>query len=975
MKRIAILVLFISILVIGCSGSSGGGGAGNPVAPPVGDPYELSSPRDLAHTHLWGFYSVSIDPESGKVEALNDRNAMFTANVTNFLNGSPPRLGFSINGISVGTDYTDIDIDVSLIHPFPGMTQYNGYDVRGVFMGNGSMELDSTGVAYPVLGEDQFMFANPDGGNGGPDGYTRWFNITEFSEGGIPLFNYTPGDLASPGFLGNATICPYRYFADGLDTNEDLFGFLDGTSGHGTFSAGATNDRNYYLRFPNATGIQYAYAVIASWEGEDNHPANAPEAQACSVEVTDDIWYVDDDDNGGSLILDMDIFAWETDTGMPADYNIIIESTVTSSPTQFDAGTIGTSGGDNISTYHVEIPADDIKGVTGNEFWVIVQCEDRDYSNDFGTPNLAEAAPLSAYFRYDLYVAGSGTNTPPDVLGIEDVEGSGEYEQLVTPDAEKTYWAIFDDPDDDQTHTFTWYVVDEDAGPPTPDDEVTLPVIWGDFGIGSYDIYVDVFDGIDTTQGGPYNIIVSDESGSVITFGGTGTEYILGFATDSAGAKYSGGYFFGDANLDPDGNDPHTQVGGGNMWMNKVDVNGDFEWGYSWPSMDGYHSYVWEIVIDSDDNLYVVGHFNGEIDFDPGDGVDMHTASSGNGRLDGFLWKYDSDGNYEWGYSWGGSQDVTAFDIALYGDDYLYITGYFFGTADIDPTSGVDEYTATSGSGNVTDGYLIKMTTGGTYEWGQTWGAGGTTYCFRCAVDGSGNPSAAGTFQNTVDLDPTSGTQNETSSGLGDAYMIRFDSDGGWDWSWAIGGDGWEQFNDMIADDSGNIYANGGSSSTEIDMDPGSGSVHTGAGSYDGYIAKYDTTGALVWVDWFAEAGHDNTWGCAFDASGNVFMCGHYNGTMDFDPGTETDEYTAVGEADAYVVKLDSDGGYIWGSTWGGMGFENSYAVELSSNGFVNVAGRFDGLVDFDPTDGVEERTSNGGYDTFIELLLPDGSW
>ncbi len=977
MNRWTILFVLISILTLGCSGGGGGSAASNPIAPPSGDPYELSQSRTLGGTHVWGYYDIHIDLETADVEAVNSRNTMFTANVTNFLNGIPPRLGFDIKDIIVEAEYTEVDIDVSLIHPFPGMTQYNGYDVRGVFMGNGSASLNN-GVIYPVRGEDQYMLADPVGGNGAPDGYTRWFNITEFSEGGLPLVNYTPGDLATPGFDGSATLCPYKYFADGLDPVQDIFGFLAFTDGNGTFTAGATNTRNYYLRFPSATSIEYGYAVIANWDGEDSHPANAPEAQACMAYYTGDVYYIDETDNGGNLILDIDVFMWEAATGGPPEHEIIIESTVLSLPQYFDGGSLGTSGGENISTYHVEIPADNVTSTTGNEFWVIIQLDDYNYANDFGSPNLAQNDPLAAYFRFDLEVSGTPSNTPPNVTGIEDEEGSGSYQQLVTVNDVKEYWAIFDDPDTGQSHTFIWYVNADGTGTPEPADEVTLPIDWGTYGPGEWDIYVDVNDGFDTSQGGPYDLTVTDETGSVITFGGTGTEYVLGFCVDDNGAKLSGGYFYSDGNLDPDGNAPITSVGGGDMWLNKIDASGDFEWGYSWGDAPN-HDYFWGIVTDDDDNIYACGHFTGTVDFDP-DPVDedIHVASSDNGRLDACLMKFDTDGNYIWGESWGGTQDVTAFDLEIYNDTYLYITGYFFGTADIDPTSGTDTYVASSSSGNVTDGYIIKLDLDGNYEWGRAYGAGGTTYSFNIAVDGSGNPIATGNFYDTVDLDPSTGNDPHTaySSGTYDAFLVKLDGSGNYEWGISFGGDSWDKINDLIADSSGNVYGTGGYSSTTCDFDPGAGdATETNNGSYDGFTIKFNSSGVFQWVDIFGEPDHDNTWGIVIDSSGDLLMTGHFKGTMDFNPGSGTDSHTAVGEADAYVVKLDTDGVYIWGSTWGGTGFENGYAVDVGPTGFIHVTGRFDGLVDFNPGPGVENRTSNGGYDTFINLLLPNGGW
>ena len=131
---------------------------------------------------------------------------MFMANVVKFLNEKPTSLKFKINKIAPATGYVDVDIDISITHPFPGLPQYNGYDVRGVFMGDGSLIMKyNPDLIYPEKHTDQFMFANPEDGYGAPDGYTRWFNRPEFSTGGMPMFSYTPGKVATPGFAGTAT--------------------------------------------------------------------------------------------------------------------------------------------------------------------------------------------------------------------------------------------------------------------------------------------------------------------------------------------------------------------------------------------------------------------------------------------------------------------------------------------------------------------------------------------------------------------------------------------------------------------------------------------------------------------------------------------------------------------------------------------------------------------------------------------------
>lgn len=423
MNRWTVLLVAMLVCVFAVMGCSGGGG--NPVTPSdTGPGMTAGTPTHggQSQTHLWGYWDVTIDVESQTVEAVPVRSAMFSANVVQFINGRPPGLQFVILETPIGPDYTDVDIDVSLIHPLPGLPQYDGYDVRGIFIGDGAMAMDyGSGITYADPALDQIMIPDPDDGVGGPDGYTRWWNTLEFTIPGV--LGYTHGDLATPGYRGDAIINAYKYFADGLNAEDDYYEWLvDNTETNGVFTSGMTNTRNYYLRFPDAKGVTYGYAVLAHWNGEelDDHPAPAPEAMGCSVTQTEDVYYVDEETNGGSVILDVSVFGWE---GQPSA--IWLESTVLSAAYEFDEVDMTPVEGDEyVSTYHVEVPADNITGVEGNEFWIICEAGEFDYTGEFTPPGGAPDATLASFFRFPLTVVEEYCPQP----AVEDVDPSSNFQ-------------------------------------------------------------------------------------------------------------------------------------------------------------------------------------------------------------------------------------------------------------------------------------------------------------------------------------------------------------------------------------------------------------------------------------------------------------------------------------------------------------------------------------------------------------------
>jgi hypothetical protein len=79
--------------------------------------------------------------------------------------------------------------------------------------------------------------------------------------------------------------------------------------------------------------------------------------------------------------------------------------------------------------------------------------------------------------------------------------------------------------------------------------------------------------------------------------------------------------------------------------------------------------------------------------------------------------------------------------------------------------------------------------------------------------------------------------------------------------------------------------------------------------------------------------------GLAVDGSG-VYAVGFFHGTIDFDPGLGVTEFSSAGGSDAFLLKLDSEGNFMWARTFGGVSDDSANAVTLDDNGNVYLVGQ-----------------------------------
>jgi hypothetical protein len=426
-------------------------------------------------------------------------------------------------------------------------------------------------------------------------------------------------------------------------------------------------------------------------------------------------------------------------------------------------------------------------------------------------------------------------------------------------------------------------------------------------------------------------------------FGDASDQRATAIAADpsSSGNVTVVGYFAGS--LDFGGGQPLTSTGGVNIFVANLDGSSG---GYRWARGYGVGA-ANSVAVDASGNVFVTGGFSGSSDFGKGKIASL-------GQTDTFVVKLDSAGNSLWVKQFGASGTVGAgTGIAVDAAGHVVVTGWFSGAVNfgdgpmpsagpqdiflvkLDASSGGHIWSAHFGdptdvaplavgvavdasggvllagyfSGdttfggkplmttNMSDTFVAKLDGSGTGAWSKDFGtAGSTSHGTSVVIDSSTDVLVAGGFSGTIDL----GDGGVPSTGLGDGYVVKMDGSGGHLWANYFGTHSSKDSSETVgvaADPSGNVVV-GGIFSGQVSI---GGAPMVGAGAVDIFLAKLDGhNGSVAWAQSFGGPSTQRAAGVAADSSGNAFLTGYFQGSIDFGVGP----LMSMGGEDIFVAKF-----------------------------------------------------------------------
>jgi len=415
---------------------------------------------------------------------------------------------------------------------------------------------------------------------------------------------------------------------------------------------------------------------------------------------------------------------------------------------------------------------------------------------------------------------------------------------------------------------------------------------------------------------------IDDDRAQAITVDNSGNVYVAGYSCATWGLPVN----------------VYTEGFGLDGFVTKLNSSGTMLWN----TFIGGGAVVNAITADGSGNVYVAGQSLATW----GSPVNAHAGSFQN---DAFAAKLNSNGELQWNTFMATIYGDSAYAIALDSSGNVYVAGFSSTTWG----SPVNAFTGTEGS-LMHEAFAAKLNNSGELQWNTFMGSADDDRAQAIAVDGSGNVYVAGYSYATWGAPVNAFTED-------DAFVAKLNNSGELQWNTFMGSEYIDSVNAIALDDSENVYVAGYSYATWGTPVNAHTDVYPSYGFTDGFAAKLNNSGELLWNTFMGGVNLDRTYAIAVDGSGNVYVAGQSLATW----GSPVNAHAGTGFYDGFAAKLNNSGELQWNTFMGSESIDLVRASALDGSGNMYVAGSSDATWG----SPVNAHTGESGYDVFVARL------
>jgi len=437
-------------------------------------------------------------------------------------------------------------------------------------------------------------------------------------------------------------------------------------------------------------------------------------------------------------------------------------------------------------------------------------------------------------------------------------------------------------------------------------------------------------------------------------YGGEGIEFGKSSTMDSNGNIYLSGKTQSTIGI-ASGGHLNTLAGGTDAFLVKFNSSGNLLWAtyYGGEGSDASNS----AITDGLGNIFLTGTTTSNTGIASGG----HQNTFGGGFDDVFLVKFNASGVRLWGTYYGGTGSDFGLGSTCDVNGNVYLCGRTGSTTSI--ASGGHQNII--GGGNY-DAFLVKFNNSGVRQWGTYYGGTGNevgqTNLNGTSVktDDIGNIYLSGYTESTTGI-ASGGHQNTYGGGTSDAFLVKFNSSGVRQWATYYGGGGQDTDRSTTTDNIGNIYLSGTTTST-TGIASG-GHQNTRAGQADAFLIKFNSSGVRQWGTYYGGESGEIGYQIVSDESGNVYLSGHTESLTGIASGGH--QNLIGGSYDAFLVKFNKSGIRLWGTYYGGIGWDFSESTAIDTTGNIYLFGHTNSSLGI-ASGGYQNTYGGGAYDAFL---------
>jgi len=327
--------------------------------------------------------------------------------------------------------------------------------------------------------------------------------------------------------------------------------------------------------------------------------------------------------------------------------------------------------------------------------------------------------------------------------------------------------------------------------------------------------------------------------------------------------------------------------GKGDGWLIQTDNSGNLLWERTFGGE--FQDEIKKIILANDGGYIIAGYTSGIVS-----GTNPQEVNS-----DFWVAKINENGVLLWERTFGGTRSESIVDIKATNDGYVLL-----GNSE-------SPELAANGYRGPTDPILLRIDNEGTQLWIRRWGGEQNDFATGLHLLNNGRIAVSG----------YSDSKFNNHHGALDGWITSLNSNGQLVWSKFYGGTKDDQLLSITGGPGNDIYAAGFSYSSDHDLPQN-------VGRRDAWVIKVNNAGDLLWSKNFGGDGHDNFNELIF-RNNSLFAAGYTWSSSDIATPT-------LGIKDFWLTNLDTDGGSIWQTNYGGNLSEEIFAFTIIGRAYTN---------------------------------------